>query len=338
MKKALMLDWDLKLPDFASPAVLLRAGFMVNLCLLVGAILRQERGWAPYDTFISAASLGEPALLLTMLVLAASWRRAGPKLRSALALFTGAAAVGVVALFHPEPTLRGTLSAMVNALIVSVLLCMYFDWRYRRLSPALAEAKLEALLSRMRPHFLFNAINGIVMLLNKSPEAAEEALLDLADVFRASLKDGGGQSKLGDEIDLTQKYLRIEKMRFDDRMKVTVNCDPRCLDALIPTMLLQPLVENAVIHGIETMGAGSIEIKAFAKDDRLFLLIENPFNPNAAGRTLRKSNGMAMDNIKQRLALIYDMDATFASGCKEPGVWRVSVHMPLNKAPQRLSR
>jgi two-component system sensor histidine kinase AlgZ len=180
----------------------------------------------------------------------------------------------------------------------------------------------------MRPHFLFNAINGIVMLLGKSPSDAEEALLDLADVFRALLKEGSSLSKLSDEVDLTEKYLRIEKVRFRDRLSVSFNLDEKCKHVLIPTMLLQPLAENAVIHVIESVGEGVIHVMAFVSDAKLTLIVENPYTIST-GANIRKSNGIAMENIKQRLRLIYDLEARLVSGPRDGGIWRVVVTMPV---------
>jgi two-component system sensor histidine kinase AlgZ len=328
---ALILDWDLQLPNFAAPGVLLRVGVLANLCMLAGAIIKQDRFMEPYDSFVAAAAIGEPALVLTMLILSLAWRRCSPKMRSFLALFTGAAAVGSLSLIKPGVNWADAARSGVNAMIVSLVLCLYFDWRYRRLSPAVAEAKLEALVSRMRPHFLFNAINGIVMLLNKSPSDAEEALLDLSDVFRALLKESNGMARLADEVALTEKYLRIEKMRFRERMQVNISLDAKCGNVLIPTMLLQPLAENAVIHGIETMGSGAIDITAFVKDGRLFLVVENPYVKDRPKTTMRSSNGMAMDNIKQRLDLIYDIDSKFTAGPRGDSTWRVSIQVPAHE-------
>lgn len=328
---SLILDWDLQLPDFAAPGVLLRVGIMANLCMMVGAILGQDRAWDPYGAFMSAAGTGEPALLLTMLILALCWKRSSQKTRSFMALFTGAAAVGVLSLLKPGVGSAEGIRSAVNAIIESVVLCLYFDWRYRRLSPAVAEAKLEALVSRMRPHFLFNAINGIVMLLNKSPSDAEEALLDLSDVFRALLKEGNGMGKLSDEVALTEKYLRIEKMRFRERMSVNISLDAKCGNVLIPTMLLQPLAENAVIHGIERLGSGAIDIAAYVKDGRLFLVVENSYASAPPRQKIRPSNGIAMDNIRQRLALIYDIEAKLKSGPLGDDLWRVCIQVPAHE-------
>lgn len=327
-KKRVALDWDLQLPDFAAPTVLLRVAILANLCMLVGAIVRQDASsWAPYESFMSMASVGEPALILSILLLGATWRRASERMRSFLAIFVGAFATVVVSAIQPGWSSLAVLKAVTNSMVVSLILCLYFDWRYRRLSPALSEAKLEALLSRMRPHFLFNAINGIVMLLGKSPSEAEEALLDLADVFRALLKEGASLSKLTDEVDLTKKYLRIEKMRFRDRLSVSFNLDEKCRDVLIPTMLLQPLAENAIIHGIESVGEGVIHVTAFVRDSKLTLIVENPY-VTPSGSNIRKSNGIAMENIKQRLSLIYDLEAKLVCGPRDGGIWRVVVTMP----------
>lgn len=339
MKKAWILDWDLQLPNFAAPIVLLRVGILANVCMLVGAILKQDHTWSPLESFMSAAAVGEPALLLSMLALALLWPRSSAKARSFLALFIGSISVGVLSLFEPGWSWGQMLHSMLNAILVSMALCLYFDWRHRKLSPALAEAKMDALVSRMRPHFLFNAINGIVMLLNKSPADAEEALLDLSDVFRALLKEGSGLAKLADEVDLTNKYLRIEKMRFRERMTINFKIDEAAKKVLIPTMLLQPLVENAVIHGIETVESGHIDIEATVRDGRIFISIENPYAAKPKTRQIRKSNGIAMENIKQRLSLIYDMEAKFTCAAKDDSTWRVGIQLPAHeKIPEGVSK
>ena len=322
------LDWDLQLPNFADPGVLLRVAVLANVCMLVGAILKQDSGWTPVETFMSSAAVGEPALLLSISILSLLWPRSSPRVRSLLGLFVGVFSVGVISWIQIGWTSGRFFSAIANSMVLSITLSLYFDWRYRRLSPALAEAKLDALVSRMRPHFLFNAINGIVMLLSKSPTDAEEALLDLADVFRALLKEGNAMAKLSEEVDLTEKYLRIEKMRFRDRMQVNFNIEPNALNVMIPTMLLQPLAENAVIHGIESVGEGAIDISAFIKDRRLTIVIENPYGVSSEKKRLRLSNGIAMDNIKQRLNLLYDIEAKFSFGPKSSGIWRMSLHLP----------
>jgi two-component system sensor histidine kinase AlgZ len=331
MKRTWILDWDLQLPNFAAPVVLLRVGVMANLCMLIGAILKQDNHWMPFDTFMAMAAVGEPALLTSMLALGLLWPRLSAKARSFVALFAGSTSVALLSWLQPQWDAGETLRSMLNAMIVSLAICLYFDWRHRRLSPAVAEAKLEALVSRMRPHFLFNAINGIVMLLGKSPSDAEEALLDLSDVFRALLKEGSSLAKFKDEVELTQKYLRIEKMRFRERMDVRFDIGAGCERVLVPTMLLQPLVENAIIHGIETVGSGRIDVRAALKDGRISIVVENPCAPKSASSIQRDSNGIAMENIKQRLALLYDIEAKLSCAQSAPGLWRVAIQLPAHE-------
>lgn len=328
------LDLEIHLPDFAFPSVLVRVAVAANICMLMGAVIRASG--LPFESvyalFKDSALTGEPTLLMTLLTLSLAWPRCGPGARSLLALFSGPLwAMGFTALFNDWGFTTGSwVSAGIQSLICSLLMCLYFDWRYRRLSPALAQAKLAALQARIRPHFFFNAINAISMLLVKSPPAAEEALLDLADVFRALMKETSTLSKIEDEVDLTQKYLRIEKMRFGDRLRCELLIEPSAAGAYIPSLLIQPLTENAIIHGVEPLGVGSVSFRAFAEESTLNIVVENPYLPDAACK--RVTNQIALENIKQRLELQFDTKARVEVSA-EDGVWRVLVQMPLIKQP-----
>lgn len=328
------LDLEIHLPDFAFPSVLVRVAVAANICMLVGAVIR-----APglpfesvYELFKDSALTGEPTLLMTLLTLSLAWPRCGPGARSLLALFSAPVwAMGFTALFNFWGFTTGSwVSAGIQSLICSLLMCLYFDWRHRRLSPALAQARLAALQARIRPHFFFNAINAISMLLVKSPSAAEEALLDLADVFRALMKEVSALSKIEDEMELTQKYLRIEQMRFGDRLRCELVIEPSAAGAYIPSLLIQPLTENAIIHGVEPLGTGSVLARAYAEELTLNIMVENPYLPDA--RAKRVTNKIALENIRQRLELQFDAAATVRVSSEE-GIWRVLVQMPLIKRP-----
>lgn len=326
------LDLEINLPDFASPSVLLRVSIAANICMLMGAVIRAPG--LPFESvyalFADSALTGEPALLATLLTLSLSWPRCSPGARSLFALFAGPGwTIFFTLVFSFWGLTTGSwLSAGIQSVICSVCLCLYFDWRYRRLSPALAQAKLAALQARIRPHFFFNAINGISMLLVKKPEAAEEALLDLADVFRALMKETASLCRIEDELELTQKYLRIEQMRFGDRLTCELSVDPSARGAYIPSLLIQPLAENAIIHGVEPLGTGSVSVRVSAVDLRLLIVVQNPYLAEA--HSTRKTNNIAMENIEQRLALLFDAEAVLSVSATD-GVWRVEIEMPLVK-------
>lgn len=328
------LDLEIHLPDFAFPAVLVRVAVAANICMLMGAVIRAPG--LPFESvyalFKDSALTGEPTLLATLLTLSLAWPRCAPGARSLLALFSAPVwAMGFTALFNFWGFTTGSwVSAGIQSLICSLLMCLYFDWRHRRLSPALAQARLAALQARIRPHFFFNAINAISMLLVKNPPAAEEALLDLADVFRALMKEVSALSKLEDEMELTQKYLRIEQMRFGERLRCDLVVEPSAAGAYIPSLMIQPLTENAIIHGVEPLGTGSVLARAYAEELTLNIVVENPFLPDATAK--RATNKIALENIKQRLELQFDAAAKVMVS-SEAGVWRVHVQMPLIKRP-----
>jgi two-component system, LytTR family, sensor histidine kinase AlgZ len=128
---------------------------------------------------------------------------------------------------------------------------LYFDLRARALSPALTEARLQALQARIRPHFLFNSMNAVLSLIRTEPKRAERMLEDMSELFRVLMADNRKLSPLADELLLCRRYLEIEQIRLGDRLIVTWQVDAMPADALVPPLILQPLVENAVYHGIE---------------------------------------------------------------------------------------
>lgn len=198
------------------------------------------------------------------------------------------------------------------------------------MSPALSEARLTALQARIRPHFFFNAINGITTLLMRDPEAAEESLLDLADLFRELMKESSAWSKIEHEIELTEKYLRIEQMRFRERLTLDLHIDPSAKGAYIPALLIQPLAENGIIHGIEIVGSGVLKVRAYAEKNKLYITVENPYKEGGVAH--RATNRIALDNIRQRLELQFDAEAKLQCSGHD-GVWKVEIQTPLITQP-----
>lgn len=211
----------------------------------------------------------------------------------------------------------------------AALAAAVFHWlrqRTRLRLPAGTQARLAELQSRIRPHFLFNALNSAIALVRLDPAQAEAVLEDLAELFRAALVGSGEQVTLGEEVALAQRYLAIEQVRFGDRLKVRWKIDPQTAGARVPSLLLQPLVENAVRHGVEPSAqGGDIRIRAQARRGQALITITNTV---PEGRP-RKGHGMALLNVRDRLQLLHDLDMRFEAGPIEGGRFRVRLLIPL---------
>lgn len=184
-----------------------------------------------------------------------------------------------------------------------ILRYFYVSHQWQSNVRAEAEARLQSLQSRIRPHFLFNSMNTIASLTRTSPEQAEAAVEDLADLFRASLRDARQFHSLAEELTLCRRYLDIEGLRLGDRLKVEWAIEALPSDALLPPLLVQPLLENAIYHGIEPrIEGGTISISGQRDGKQLFLEISNPV---AANKGVTKGNRIALDNIRARLTTLY---------------------------------
>ncbi len=192
-------------------------------------------------------------------------------------------------------------SAALCALIGAALLRYFYvleQWRAR--VGAEAKARFEALQARIRPHFLFNSMNTIASLIPLRPQDAERAVENLSDLFRAALGNDTARSTLGEELDLVQRYLDIEKLRLGERLRVDLDVADLPGDLPMPPLLLQPLVENAVYHGIQQLPAGgTVEIRGRRLDGAIEIVIRNPRPP--AGARAAGRHGMALANTRSRI-------------------------------------
>lgn len=262
-------------------------------------------------------------------VVALFWITANTFLRK-LAYWQAAALLCVVATV--VAILTATFSQVVAwraitlTLIALGAVLMYFQTLGRALSPAVTEARLQALQARIRPHFLFNAINGVLGVLRYEPKRAENALEDLAELFRALMRDNKELRPVHDEVVLTRQYLDLEKLRLGNRLSVEWKLDRMPSDALVPSLILQPIAENAVYHGIEPSNQpGVIEIEVVKLRNQVQISVKNPFVENAGNH--HGGNKMAMGNIRERLALHFDAEATMTAGPRE-GRWHVVITLP----------
>ncbi len=218
---------------------------------------------------------------------------------------------------------------VISMAIYAVVLRYFYIQRQWRINiAAQAQAEVVALRARIRPHFLFNSMNTIASLIAVAPDTAETAIEDLADLFRASLSEHN-LNTVEDEIELTKSYLNIEKLRLGDRLQVQWNIDKSLNNILIPSLLLQPLAENAVYHGIEPLTrGGKIGISTLKLDEHLLISVRNPVATDSA-QQCRKGNQMAQQNIKQRLALVYANRAAFITNDTKDD-YIVTLKIPLN--------
>lgn len=200
---------------------------------------------------------------------------------------------------------QGILSALVTGIALG-----YFRLRAQSLSPALAAARLQALQARIRPHFLFNSINAVLGIVRSDPKRAESALEDMADLFRMAMADNRELVTLKHEVELSRQYLALEQLRLGDRLVVDWQMQDMPQDALIPPLILQPLLENAVYHGIEPMhDGGEIKVKLYRSGKEMHLDVYNPCQPQSRRHT---GNKMALGNIRERLALQFDLEAHYS--------------------------
>jgi two-component system sensor histidine kinase AlgZ len=201
------------------------------------------------------------------------------------------------------------VNAVLCALIAAVLLrYLHVQDRWRERVSATAKAEVDALQARIRPHFLFNSMNTIASLVRTRPAEAERSVLDLAELFRAALGAGNPMGTLGEEIDLIGNYLRLEQLRLGDRLRTEVHLDELPRDFPLPRLLLQPLVENAVYHGIQPLPAGGeIRIDGTRDGDGIAIAISNPLPREAAPAR----NGLALESVRARIGYHFGDRARF---------------------------
>lgn len=318
-----------RLPDFRNQGVWLRVLLVANVFFLAMAVAGNRSLVQLPGEIIELAALVEPALLLTMTALFAIsplLLRLPARLAAGLAIALAVAATVVVSDllaqgFGSSDSWRVPLAAGTCATMILV----WFDLRARAQTPALAEARLQALTARIRPHFLFNSLNAVLGVIREDPHRAEVALEELAELFRALMQDNRELVPLSDEIALARKYLEIERLRLGDRLQVDWAVDDCPPDALAPPLLLQPLLENAVHHGIEpAVAAGKIGVRLAATRDGVTIEIDNPWLGEG---THASGNRMALDNLRERLMLFYDLEARLDTRI-ENGRYHMRVRLP----------
>ena len=319
------------LPDFRNIGVIARILIAVNAAVLAGALFAASDLLLALQGFVQAAALVEPMLLLVMTVLFVLslmlarlpyWGGFVAVVGIVVAIAAGYLSAVTALLALPVPGLFNTIG--LCALLASALL-IYLRLLTKAHSPALAEARLQALQARIRPHFLFNSLNAVLALIRKDPQRAERSLEDLADVFRTLMSDARTFVRLADEISLLERYAAIEQLRLGERLRITWDLDGAPADALLPPLVLQPLLENAVYHGVEPgTGTSEVLVRIVKRGDRVLAQIENPYRE---AEVQRSGNRMALENIRERLQLFFDAEARIAIKASD-GRYRVELEIP----------
>ncbi len=318
-------------PDFRNLGILLRAALAAQALGLMAALLLAKPVSEVGSVFLTGAAYLQPPLLATLL----AWFTLSSLLADLPRVWAEvvrvAAAAGCAALWltllAPEQGDAGRAALLAAGAAGAIL--VWLDWRAWRLSPALADARLQALQARIRPHFLFNSLNSVLSLMRSQPRQAETALENLAELYRALMADNRRLSPLARELELARAYVDLEALRLGERLGVDWRVDAAPRDALVPALVLQPLLENAVIHGIEPSPAGGrIGVDIFARGDSLDIVVRNPVC--AADEGARRGNGMALSNIRERLALHFDAEARL-SARRVGGEFVVQMVMPLRR-------
>jgi two-component system, LytTR family, sensor histidine kinase AlgZ len=322
------------LPNFRNLGILLRILVIVDGMCLAAALLKTTEPTVLMEELIEVSSFVQPILILSLLALAAAndwlhrlryWHAITTVVVLELAL-TAAVYYSGVYLFGIS---GGFARTMVFTLLITGVLIGYFDLRGRALSPALTEARLQALQARIRPHFLFNSINAVLSLMRQEPRRAEQALEDLADLFRVLMADNRQLAPIASEVALAKQYLSIEQLRLGDRLCVEWDTAQMPADALIPPLVLQPLLENAVYHGIEPRSEpGTITILIRRAAEQMHLILRNPYR---ADGTHHAGNRMALANIRERLALHFDAEAGIKTVASRD-TYEVRIVLPYLKA------
>lgn len=207
-----------------------------------------------------------------------------------------------------------------------VLRYFYIQNQWRQNIRAETEARVQALQSRIRPHFLFNSMNTIASLTRSNPEKAETAVENLADLFRVSLSDARKQVRLEEELELCHRYIEIEQLRLGDRLEVKWDLDvPN--DAMVPALLLQPLLENAIYHGIESQTKGGcIKIKGKLIRKQIEFTLTNSL-PDKNSKQRQHGNQLAQENVRERLSALYAHRGQLDISEKD-GLYQVSLQFP----------
>ena len=323
--------------DACQVGVILRAVLYVEAVIAIG-LMYVASGTADWLGRVAVVTGGALPATLLWLVLGCSFKRLLARLPLSLQMATGVVlgalagvyACGMLTLLGFSETPPWLASACTGALLAAGLLAGLV-WRVRGRTPAATTARLAELQSRIRPHFLFNTLNTAIALVREEPAKAELVLEDLSDLFRHALAERDDSSTVGQEIELARRYLAIEQVRFGPRLRVEWSLDERVNAARLPPLILQPLVENAVKHGVEPSASGAqVRISTQLRGQVALIKVTNtvPAGQGQAG------HGIALANVRDRLRLLHDLQGGFRTALAG-NVYQARIEVPMPARGER---
>ncbi|MCF8211724.1 MAG: histidine kinase [Rhodoferax sp.] len=317
--------------DACQIGVVLRAVLFIELALAVAVMFSAHSAsdWLLRTSLLTGGVL--PATL-AWLLLACALKRPLSRLPAPRQYAVAVALGGMAGLYGCAVLAWAGLLAdppwaasVCGGLFLAAVLVAALVMRAKGRLPADTSARLVELQSRIRPHFLFNTLNSAIALVRAEPARAEALLEDLSDIFRQVLVDTPDAVTLEAEITLARRYLAIEQVRFGERLRVQWQLDAAASTAKLPPLLLQPLVENAVRHGVEPSPEGAdLRISTRCRGSMVVIKVTNTV---PAGQGV-DGHGLALRNVRERLSLLHDLEGQFRSGLKN-GVYQVRIEVPL---------
>jgi len=318
--------------DVCHVGLVLRAVLGVQALLALGLALaaREPMQWL---WWMSSGTVVTLSAVLFWLLLVCGARRPLARLREPWqwAVLLGLGALGAslgwqllnLASDEPSGWFRQLSVALAGAAMAAMLL-YWMKLRERSQRPADALAQLVELQSRIRPHFLFNTLNTAMALVRVDPNRAEAVLEDLSELFRVALAEASTVVSLNEEVELARRYLDIEQIRFGERLRIRWQLDESAGNARVPPLLLQPLVENAVRHGVEPNDAGgALEVRTKSRGAEVEIVVSN----SVGAASSVPGHGLALRNVRDRLRLMHDVAARFEVR-QEPGRFTVRIVLP----------
>jgi two-component system sensor histidine kinase AlgZ len=340
--EAVLLHDRFVIPELCTPVALTAVFIAAELLAMVATLIAPEPTWVRFavvSLFVQWCALGSAGVLclarplFERLPLVGGGFLAWGLVVSVIAVFAAIGELGVSGnvsaavrsllgmpppLVVRDPSWLDVLRIIVIGMVVAGMLLRYLYVQQNLRSREQSELRLrvQALQSRIRPHFLFNSMNIIASLIETDPETAETVVEDLSELFRASLGEAGQQVPLQTELDLCDRYVRIERLRLGDRLRIDWQADPIPHGVQIPLLTLQPLVENAIYHGIQPLPEGGlISVEIHIDEGRVEIILSNPMlGPGTGGARHTTGNRMALTNIRSRLAVLYGPAASLTAG------------------------
>ncbi|PIG00264.1 two-component system sensor histidine kinase AlgZ [Comamonas sp. 26] len=319
--------------DACNAGVVLRAVLFVQVVVGTVAIYGADSIWEWFSStaLLTGACLpGTLVWLITACSLKHQLQRLGTRGQYLAGVLLGALA-GLYACAMLQFVSVGKapwLASAVTGGLLAALLVTALVLRARGNTPAQTQARLTELQSRIRPHFLFNTLNSAIALVRAEPAKAEALLEDLSDLFRYALAEPNLTTTLAQEIELAQRYLSIEQVRFGERLQIQWQLDESVHSALLPPLLLQPLVENAIRHGVEpNPRGGKLQVRTEKRGNEALIQIINTI-PATPSTTPTSGSGIALENVRARLSLLHDLQGSFSARARD-GLYVVRLSVPL---------